>query len=396
MTNISMSIVSNLSPLLFLTFNRQYGISFTLLGLLVLINFCTQLGIDLLFSFFSNKFNIKKTVRLTPVITTVGILIFAVMPQLFPNAAYLWLAVGTVIFSVSGGLVEVLISPIIAALPAENPDREMSKLHSVYAWGVVGMVVFSTLFLAVFKQESWWILSLILMLIPLFASLLFSRAYIPDVDSDEKTEKVSKLIRNPTMLLCVACIFFGGASECTMAQWCSGYIENVFEMNKVLGDVFGVAMFAAMLGLGRTLYSKIGKHIHKTLLMCAIGATVCYVTAALSNMPLVGLLACGLTGLCTSMLWPGNLIAVQDRIPTGGVAMFAFMAAGGDLGASVVPQLVGIVTDAAGASPAMIKLAKSLSLAPDQLGMKLGLLIGALFPLTAVFVLLRLYKTKKR
>ena len=396
MTNISMSIVSNLSPLLFLTFNRQYGISFTLLGLLVLINFCTQLGIDLLFSFFSNKFNIKKTVRLTPVITTVGILIFAVMPQLFPNAAYLWLAVGTVIFSVSGGLVEVLISPIIAALPAENPDREMSKLHSVYAWGVVGMVVFSTLFLAVFKQESWWILSLILMLIPLFASLLFSRAYIPDVDSDEKTEKVSKLIRNPTMLLCVACIFFGGASECTMAQWCSGYIENVFEMNKVLGDVFGVAMFAAMLGLGRTLYSKIGKHIHKTLLMCAIGATVCYVTAALSNMPLVGLLACGLTGLCTSMLWPGNLIAVQDRIPTGGVAMFAFMAAGGDLGASVGPQMIGVVTDMAGNSEFLLSIGNSMGIAPDQIGMKAGMLIASIFPLLTVLCVLLLIRSARK
>lgn len=393
MTNISMAIVSNLSPLLFLTFNRQYRISFTLLGLLVLINFCTQLGIDLLFSFFSNKFDIKKTVRLTPVITTLGIFIFAVMPTLFPNTAYLWLAVGTVIFSVSGGLVEVLISPIIAALPSENPDREMSKLHSIYAWGVVGMVVFSTLFLAVFKQESWWILSLILMLIPLSASLLFSRAYIPDMDSDEKTEKVSMLIRNPVMLLSVACIFFGGASECTMAQWCSGYIENVFEMNKVLGDVFGVAMFAAMLGLGRTLYSKIGKHIHKTLLMCAVGATVCYVTAALSNMPLVGLLACGLTGLCTSMLWPGNLIAVQDRIQAGGVAMFALMAAGGDLGASVGPQMVGAVTDMASNSEFLLSIGNSMGIAPDQIGMKAGMLIASIFPLLTVVCVLLLIRS---
>ena len=396
MTNISMAIVSNLSPLLFLTFNRQYGISFTLLGLLVLINFCTQLGIDLLFSFFSNKFNIKKTVRLTPVITTVGILIFAVMPTLFPNAAYLWLVVGTVIFSVSGGLVEVLISPIIAAIPAENPDREMSKLHSIYAWGVVGMVVFSTVFLALFRQDKWWILSLVLMLIPLFASLLFFKAYIPDVGSDEKSEKVSKLIRNPVMLLSVACIFFGGASECTMAQWCSGYVENVFEINKVLVDIFGVAMFAAMLGLGRTLYSKIGKHIHKTLMMCAVGATVCYVTAALSNLPLVGLLACGLTGLCTSMLWPGNLIAVQERIPGGGVAMFALMAAGGDLGASVGPQMIGAVTDMAASSEFLLSIGDRLGISSDQIGMKAGMLIAAIFPLLTVLCVLLLIRSARK
>jgi fucose permease len=318
------------------------------------------------------------------------------MPTLFPNAAYLWLAVGTVIFSVSGGLVEVLISPIIAALPAENPDREMSKLHSIYAWGVVGMVVFSTVFLAVFRQESWWILSLILMLIPLSASLLFSRAYIPEMDSDEKTEKVSKLIRNPAMLLGVACIFFGGASECTMAQWCSGYIENVFEMNKVLGDVFGVAMFAAMLGFGRTLYSKIGKRIHKTLLMCAVGATVCYVTAALSNLPLVGLLACGLTGLCTSMLWPGNLIAIQERIPTGGVAMFALMAAGGDLGASVGPQMVGAVTDMAANSEFLLSIGNAMGIAPDQIGMKAGMLVGMLFPLIGIFCYAHIWRRQNK
>ena len=396
MTNISMSIVANLSPLLFLTFNRKYGISFTLLGLLVLINFCTQLSVDLLFSFFSHKFNIEKTVRATPLITAFGLLVFAVMPQIFPDTAYLWLSVGTVIFSVSGGLVEVLISPIIAAIPAENPDREMSKLHSVYAWGVVGMVVFSTLFLAIFGYDSWWILSLVLMLIPLLASALFVKAWLPEMKPDEKTEKVSRLIRNPVMLLCMACIFFGGASECTMAQWCSGYIENVFEINKVLVDVFGVAMFAVMLGLGRTLYSKIGKRVHRTLLICGIGAIVCYVTASISSIPLIGLCACALTGFCTSMLWPGSLIAVQERIPYGGVAMFALMAAGGDLGASVGPQMVGAVTDMAANNEFFLSVGNTLGISPDQIGMKAGMLIAAIFPILTVVCVLLLIRSARR
>ena len=396
MTNISMSIVANLSPLLFLTFNRQCGISFTLLGLLVLINFCTQLGVDLIFSFFSHKFNIERVVRMTPMITALGLAVFAVMPQIFPDRAYLWLALGTVIFSVSGGLVEVLISPIIAAIPAENPDREMSKLHSVYAWGVVGMVVFSTLFLALFGYDSWWILSLILMLLPLGASALFAVAWLPEMKPDEKTEKVSRLIRNPVMLLSMACIFFGGASECTMAQWCSGYIENVFGISKVLVDVFGVAMFAAMLGLGRTLYAKMGRRVHRTLLLCGVGATVCYVTAALSGIPLVGLLACALTGLCTSMLWPGNLIAVQDRIPTGGVAMFALMAAGGDLGASIGPQMVGAVTDLAANSEFLMSLGNAIGITSDQIGMKTGMLIAAIFPIMTVVCVLLMIRSAKR
>lgn len=396
MTNISMSVVGNLSPLLFLTFNRQYGISFTLLGFLVLVNFCTQLGVDLLFSFCSSKMNIEKAVRSTPFITTAGLAIFAVMPKLFPHLAYLWLVIGTVIFSVSSGLAEVLISPIIAAIPAENPDHEMSKLHSVYAWGVVGVVVFSTVFLAVFDHSNWWILALIWMTVPTVAGILFAKSKLPKMTTDDKTERISTLLRMPAMLVAVACIFFGGASECTMAQWCSGYIENVFEINKILVDVFGVAMFAVMLGVGRTLYAKIGKNIHRTLLLCGTGATVCYVTAALSSNPLLGLAACALTGLCTSMMWPGSLIAVQEQIPYGGVAMFALMAAGGDLGASVGPQMVGIVTDMASSSAFLLSIGERLGIAPDQVGMKTGMLIASGFPILMVVSVLLLIKLSQK
>ena len=396
LTNISMSIVGNLSPLLFLTFNRQYGISFTLLGTLVLINFCTQLSVDLLFSFCLDKFNIEKSVRLTPIITVIGLGIFAIMPTLFPKFAYLWLAFGTVIFSVSSGLAEVLISPIIAAIPADNPDHEMSKLHSIYAWGVVGVVVFSTLFLFLFGSKNWWILSLVLMLVPLFAGIFFCRSPLPDMKPEGKSEKVGTLIRTPAMLICIACIFFGGASECTMAQWCSGYIENVFGVDKLLVDIFGVAMFAMMLGFGRTLYSKIGKRVHRALILCGCGAVICYVTAALSSNPVIALIACAMTGLCTSMLWPGSLIAVQEMIPYGGVAMFALMAAGGDLGASVGPQMVGIVTDLASESAFLLSLAEKLGISPDQMGMKAGILIATVFPILTVVSVLTLTRISKK
>ena len=396
MTNISMSVVATISPLLFLTFNRQYDISFTLLGLLVLVNFCTQLGIDLLFSFCLDKFNIEKTVRLTPFITTLGLLIFAVMPTLFPLFAYPWLVVGTVIFSISSGLVEVLISPIIANIPSENPEHEMSKLHSVYAWGVVGVVIFSTVFLEIFGSVNWWILALVLMLVPASAAILFIKSPLPEMKSDEKTEKISDLIRNPAMIIAVACIFFGGASECTMAQWCSGYIENVFQMPKIFVDIFGVAMFSVMLGFGRTLYAKIGKNIHKTLLLCGIGAVACYLTASVSQNSVVGLIACALTGLCTSMMWPGSLIAVQEKIPGGGVAMFALMAAGGDFGASVGPQMVGIVTDMASENAFLLSLGDKLGIAPDQIGMKAGMLIATIFPIMAVVSVLLLIRYGKK
>ena len=384
--NISMSVVGNLSPLLFLTFRRLYGISYSLLGLLVLINFCTQLGIDLIFSFFSHKFNIPKTVRMMPILTVIGLFIFALWPFFFPQTAYAGLVVGTVLFSVSSGLGEVLISPIIAAIPADDPDREMSKLHSIYAWGVVAVVLVSTLFLLLFGKENWHWLALLLALIPITSAILYASSEIPPMETPEKTSGALHLLKNKGLWLCVIAIFLGGSAECTMAQWCSGYLEQALGIPKVWGDIFGVALFAVMLGTGRTLYAKIGKNITKVLLACAVGSTLCYLVAALSPIPLIGLLACGLTGLCTSMLWPGNLIVASDRFPKGGVFVFALMAAGGDFGASVGPQLVGVVTDTALASPALLSLAESLSIAPEQLGMKLGMLVGMIAPTASIAV----------
>lgn len=395
-TNVSMSVVGNLSPVLFLTFQSLYDISYSLLGLLVLINFFTQLLIDLVFSFFSHKFNIPATVRFTPVLAVVGLLVYALAPVLFPGAVYLGLVLGTLIFSASSGLSEVLISPTIAAIPAKDPDREMSKLHSVYAWGVVFVILFSTLFLRVFSAAAWQWLAVIFALVPLCAALLFTRAEIPPMQTPEKASGVLTFLKNKGLWLCVIAIFLGGASECTMAQWCSGYLERAVGIPKVWGDIFGVAGFAVMLGIGRSLYAKCGKNIARVLCLGSLGAVVCYFLAAVIDLPLIGLLACAMTGFCTSMLWPGSLIVSSDRFPTGGVFIYAMMAAGGDLGASVGPQLVGLVTDAVIASPAAATLANDLGLAADQLGMKCGMLVGMLFPLVAVFVFLHIWHTQSK
>lgn len=393
--NISMSIVGNLSPVLFLTFHSVYGISYSLLGFLVLINFFTQLIIDLIFSFFSHKFNIPLTVKIMPVLTVLGLLVYALAPVMFPRCVYAGLAIGTVIFSVSCGLSEVLISPVIAAIPAKDPDREMSKLHSIYAWGVVILILISTLFLIFIGEKSWQWLALGLMLVPFISALLFAHAEIPHMATPEKTEGALRLLKNKGVWLCVLAIFLGGASECTMAQWASGYIEGALGIEKVWGDIFGVALFALMLGTGRTLYAKMGKNVERVLLLGAIGAFVCYLTAAFSNIAVIGLAACALTGFCVSMLWPGSLIAASERFPAGGVFIYAMMAAGGDLGASVGPQLIGIITDTVAASPNFAAIACELSLAPEQLGMKIGMLTASIFPLCAIFVYEKLKNNKK-
>lgn len=379
-TNVSMSVVANLSPLLFLTFRSLYGISFSSLGLLVLINFCTQLFIDLVFSFFSHKFNLSLTVKLTPVLTTLGLLVYALSPVLFAGNVFIGLVLGTVLFASAGGLAEVLISPVIAAIPSEHPEREMSKLHSIYAWGVVGVVVVSTLFLLLFGKENWPWLAAMWMCVPILSAVLFSGAKIPKLDIGEKASNTFSLLFKKTFLLCFFCIFLGGASEAIMSQWSSSYLEKALNIPKIWGDVFGVAMFAVMLGLGRTLYAKRGKNITTVLLASAASATVCYAVAAISNLPVLGLIACGLTGLCTAMLWPGNLIVASSRFPAGGVVLFALMAAGGDLGSAVGPQLVGLVTDGVLKDTALLQMAADWGLTAEQAGMKAGLLAATCFP----------------
>lgn len=412
--NVTMSVIGNLPPLLFLTFHEMYGISFSLLGTLVLINFFTQLTVDLIFSFFSHKFNIPLTVRLTPVIAIIGLLLTAAAPVLFPNAVYLGLVLGTVVSCAASGLCEVLISPVIAAIPAENPDHEMSKLHSVYAWGVVGMVVVATAFLLLSGSDFWqvlidfaplqWLaygqpwqwLTLLMTLVPITAAILFARAPIPAMQTPEKTSGAVKFLKDKTVWLCILAIFLGGAAECTMAQWASGYLEQALGLPKVLGDLLGVALFAVALGFGRSLFSKIGKYPSRAILWGAIGATACYLIAALSPFAIVGLIGCAFTGFCVSMMWPGSLLVASERYPAGGVLIFALMAAGGDMGASVGPQLVGMITDFVILNPTVNETVKAWGFAPEQLGMRLGLLIGTLFPLIAIFVYAHFRKQDKK
>ena len=263
------------------------------------------------------------------------------------------------------------------------------------AFSVVVIVV-STLFLLFIGQDYWQWLALFFALVPALSAVLFAGAEIPPMETPEKVSGALKLLKNKGVWLSVIAIFVGGAAECTMAQWASGYLEQAMGLPKVWGDICGVAMFSVFLGLGRSMYAKIGKNIEKVLLLGGIGATLCYGIAALSPFAVVGLVACALTGFCTSMLWPGNLIVASDRFPAGGVFIYALMAAGGDLGASVAPQLVGSITDFVTAHPTAVSLAEQWAMSPDQLGMKLGMLVGMLFPLVGIFVYARLYHTRKK
>ena len=297
----------------------------------------------------------------------------------------------------SAGLAEVLLSPVIAAIPSDNPQRDMSLLHSLYGFGVVLMSLISSLFFFIFGAEKWNYLMFILALLPLASALLLAISPMPDVTAGEAVEKnggVKKRVLG--LALCVACIFFGGSAEVTMTNWVSGFIETSFTINKALGDVIGVAGFALLLALARMLYAKFGKKIMPTLLVGMIGAAICYLTVGLSSNPVVSLIACVLTGLFTSMLWPGTLIMMEENVKGVGVAAFALMAAGGDTGAALAPQLLGAVTDTVAASSLGARLAELLDITAAQAGMRVGMIVSALFPIMGIAVVITAMRYFKR
>lgn len=385
---LSMSSVFCLPPLLFVTFRDMYGISYTLLGTLVLVNFCTQLSIDLIFSFFAKYFNIHKTVKVMPLLTSAGLFIYAIIPTLLPQYAYAGLLIGTVIFSVAAGLCEVLISPLIAALPSEHPEKDMSMLHSLYAWGVFTVVVISTIFLTLFGRENWMYLTVFLALFPLVSSYLFATSPMPEMNISQNNHSGEAGKRNVGLALCMGCIFLGSAAENTMSNWISSYMESALQIPKSLGDIFGMALFAILLGSVRTLYAKYGRNISTVLLSGMVGATVCYLITGLSDNIIFSFLSCVLIGCFTSMLWPGTLILMEEKIPNPGVVAYALMAAGGDFGASVAPQLLGVIVDKVAVSDWAAQLSTTLALSTEQIGMKVGMLTAALFPLMGIFLLL--------
>ncbi len=391
--NLSMSIVGNMPPLLFIIFRNEYGLSFSFLGFLVLLNFLTQLGVDLVFLFFSHRFNIPKTVKSMPYITFAGLLIYSIFPLLSKTHAHIGLMLGTVVFSASAGLAEVLISPIIASLPSDDPDREMSRLHSVYAWGVVPVILITTLLLKVLGNENWNYIVFFFMFLPIVSVILFSGVNVPNISSPQRVTGVIEFLKDKAVWLFVFSIFFSGAAECTMAQWASGYIEKALRINKVYGDIFGVTMFSVMLGIGRTLYGKKGKNIMTVLTYGSLGAFICYLICALCPWRLGGLIACALTGFFTSMLWPGCLVISSERFLSSGVLIYALMAAGGDMGAAIVPQLVGMVTDTVIKNNGFLFMDISATLI-EEIAMKLGIFISSVFPLAAFLSFLRIKKLR--
>ncbi len=401
----TMSSVFSLPPVLFVPLRTIFGISYTRLGSLVLFNFFTQLTVDLLFTLFFRKKDARKVLRFMPLLTTIGLSLFALLPTLFPSFAYGGLVIGTIIFSIGSGMSEVLLSPTIASLPSDNPQRDMSFLHSLYAFGVFSVVLVSTLFLKIFTQKYWAVLTLILAVLPIIPVVLFILSPMPDIRGEEAVSTVQKTKeRTIAFLLCIGCIFLGSCAENAMSSWVSSYAEKTLGIDKALGDILGLAGFAVLLGITRIAYAKFGKNISKILLIGMAGASACYLIIGLSNSVVFAFIACVLTGMFTSMLWPGTLIMMEEKIPFVGVGAYALMASAGDFGASLAPQLLGIVADEVAESGLGARLGETLNLTAEQVGLKAGMLVTAIFPILGTILMIfavrffkkhNLYKEKK-
>ena len=380
---ISQAIQNNLPALLFVVFQQQYGISYEMLGRLILMNFVTQLCVDMISIRLAEKFGYRACLIGGQSCIVVGLVLLSVLPMVMPP--YIGLSIAVILMAVGGGIAEVLVSPTIEAMPGDEKAAAMSMLHSFYCWGQVATVLGSTLLLFVIGRDAWQVLPLCWVIVPACAALLFVRApFAPVVGGEGGGMKLGTLLRTPAFLVAMLIMVCAGASELVMSQWASTFAEKALGVSKVIGDLAGPCMFAVLMGLGRMLYGRLGSRLplKKCLMGCALLCVACYLTAALSGNPVAALAGCAVCGFSVSIMWPGALSMSAARFPAAGTALFAILAVMGDLGCSVGPWLAGLASDGVQAVPQMEQFAAQAGLTAEQLGLKAGLLLGTVFPVT--------------
>lgn len=377
---IVQAIVNNFVPLLFLTFQDSYGISYAKITLLISINFGVQLVIDLLSAFFIDRIGYRKSAVIAHAFSIVGLVGLALLPDIFPDP--FWGLVTTVtLYAVGGGLLEVLISPIVEACPTDNKEKAMSLLHSFYCWGHVGVVLLSTLFFTVFGIENWRVIALIWAVIPAANLILFLRVPINSlIPEDEIGMKPSALLKNKLFYIMFLLMLCAGASEQGVSQWASAFAEAGLGVSKSLGDLAGPMLFAILMGTARAVYGKFGHKIdlEKFMLFSSVLCVGAYLLTALSPNPVFSLIGCGICGFSVGILWPGTFSLACAGIKGGGTLMFALFALAGDIGCATGPAVVGNAAELLGGR------------------LNLGILCGIIFPVLMTGGLLLYRLSKKR
>ncbi|HIT57903.1 MAG TPA: MFS transporter [Candidatus Galloscillospira stercoripullorum] len=372
---VTQAISANFTPLLFLTFRSTYGITLEKIAMIPMVFYLAQLLIDLAATKFADKIGYRACVVGSQVLSAAGLASMTVLPELLP-VPFAGILISVVLYAVGSGLIEVLVSPIVEACPFDHKDGRMSLLHSFYCWGALGVVLGSTLFFAVFGIEHWKVLTVLWAIVPLYNTWNFIRCPIGRLVEDGKSMGIRELLRLPLFWLVIVLMICTGASEATMAQWASAFTESALGVSKTVGDLAGPGLFAMFMGLSRMLYGKFSEKLDLTrvMLLCGVMCGGCYLLAALSPSPVLGLAGCALCGLSVGIMWPGSISISSRECPRGGTAMFAFLALAGDLGATVSPTMAGGLAQLAGGD------------------LKAGLLAATAFPAVLVLGLLILKK----
>ncbi len=371
------AIVNNLSPLFFVFYERDLSMRYTELSFIVLINFATQLLIDISSAFFVDVIGYRRCICGAHIASFLGLVMLPVLPLVMP--AFAGIGIATVCMAVGSGLIEVMISPIVESLPGDQKAGQMCLLHSFYCWGVVGVSALTTVLLT--AAGSWRVIPFIWALVPLGNFFFFRKVPIIEPPRAEKYN-VRNLLRNKKFLMMMAVMACGGAAELSMSQWASVFAERSLGLPKALGDLLGPCGFALFMGLGRVVYALWGNrfHIRKALTACAVLCLFCYLTVAMARLPVFGMIGCMLCGLSVSLMWPGCLSLAAEQI-SGSTKVFALLAMSGDIGCTAGPWLVGIIAAWSGGTGLYLG------------GLRLGLLAGALFPLCMI---VSLFLTEER
>ena len=361
---IVQAIVNNFVPLLFLTFQRTYDIPLSQITMLITFNFGVQLLVDLLSVSFVDRLGYRFCMVLAHILSAAGLIFLTVLPEILPSA-FAGILTAVMIYAIGGGLLEVLVSPVVESCPSDNKEKAMSMLHSFYCWGHVGVVLISTIFFSAFGIANWKALAVLWAIIPLVNAAAFTKVPIrPLMEEGETGLSLKELLTMKTFWILLIMMICAGASEQGVSQWASTLAEKGLGITKTAGDLAGPMAFAILMGTARAFYGKYGDRISldRFMVLSSLLCIASYLGISLLGMPQLSLVCCALCGLSVGIMWPGTFSKAAAALPKGGTAMFALLALGGDVGCSGGPTLVGFVSELFGGD------------------LKKGILAGVVFP----------------
>lgn len=382
---ITQAIVNNLAPILFIVFQEQYHLSFEMIGRLILLNFGTQIIADIVTTKYADRIGYRRSIVIAHLFAVVGLVSLGLLPLILPKPHH-GLMIAVVIYAIGGGIIEVLLSPIVESLPTEGKASTMSFLHSFYSWGQMGVILITTTIIRISGTDIWYLLPVMWAILPLFNLYLFTKVPIVDPAQDRQPISLKNMLNASGFKVALLLMLAAGASELTMSQWASLFAELGLQVPKFMGDILGPMFFAVLMGIGRTIYGVWGEKINlqKALTASGVMCVICYAITIIAANPVISLLACALTGFSVSLMWPGTFSLSAAAFPKGGTLMFGLLAIFGDLGAAIGPWMAGVVSDFVSQAPKFINFGTNYGLTNEQTGLKFGILVGMIFPVLMV------------